>query len=52
MLPSVVRYSVVHAACLVLAVPPSRLLSDLTSAHRRLDRWLRFDARRLTEDAP
>ncbi|MFD3993348.1 universal stress protein [Streptomyces sp. NPDC058583] len=50
--PSVVRHCVAHAACPVLAVPPSPLVSDLASAHRRLNRWLRFDARRLTEGTP
>ncbi|MFG2331734.1 universal stress protein [Streptomyces sp. NPDC048604] len=49
--PSVVRHCVAHAACPVLAVPPSPLLGELDSAHR-LGRWLRFDARRLTEGAP
>ncbi|MFD3943895.1 universal stress protein [Streptomyces sp. NPDC058579] len=52
MFPSVVRYCVAHAACPVLAVPPSPLLSELDSAHRRLGRWSRFDARQLTEGAP
>ncbi|MFB7591389.1 hypothetical protein [Streptomyces sp. NPDC056169] len=52
MFPSVVRYCVAHAACPVLAVPPSPLLGDLVSAHRRLSRWLRFDARQLAEGTP
>ncbi|MGW2305461.1 universal stress protein [Streptomyces sp. NPDC001809] len=47
--PSVVRHCVAHAACPVLAVPPSPLLSDLVSARRRLSRWLPFDVRQLTE---
>ncbi|ALO06451.1 Universal stress protein UspA-related nucleotide-binding protein [Streptomyces venezuelae] len=50
--PSVVRYCVAHADCPVLAVPPSPLLNELTSVHRRLGRWLPFDARRLTEGTP
>ncbi|MFD9480493.1 universal stress protein [Streptomyces nojiriensis] len=33
--PSVARYCVAHAACPVLAVPPSPLQAELESVHRR-----------------
>ncbi|MFD9903048.1 universal stress protein [Streptomyces sp. NPDC059063] len=46
--PSVVRYCVAHAACPVLAVPPSPLEQELASVHRRA-RWLPLDTRGLTD---
>ncbi|WP_327371252.1 universal stress protein [Streptomyces sp. NBC_01217] len=50
--PSVARYCVAHAACPVLAVPPSPLQNELTSVHRRV-RWrLPLDTRELTDGRP
>ncbi|MFF3054925.1 universal stress protein [Streptomyces sp. NPDC057909] len=50
--PSVARYCVAHAACPVLAVPPSPLQSELTSVHRRISWRLPFDTRELTDGQP
>ncbi|MFD3563026.1 universal stress protein [Streptomyces sp. NPDC058686] len=47
--PSVARYCVAHAACPVLAVPPSPLESELASVHRRVSLRLPLDARELTD---
>lgn len=33
--PSVARYCLAHAACPVMAVPPSPLQAELDTAHRR-----------------
>ncbi|MFE2139893.1 hypothetical protein ACFW9X_43125, partial [Streptomyces sp. NPDC059466] len=48
---SVSRYCLAHAVCPVLAVPPSPLEAELTSAHRRNLWHLRLDTRRLAEQA-
>nr|WP_168531480.1 universal stress protein [Streptomyces sp. RPA4-2]QIY65834.1 universal stress protein [Streptomyces sp. RPA4-2] len=48
---SVSRYCLAHAVCPVLAVPPSPLEAELTSAHRRNLWRLRLDTRRLAETA-
>ncbi|MFE0173681.1 universal stress protein [Streptomyces sp. NPDC059002] len=47
--PSVARYCCAHAACAVLAVPPSPLQSELTSVHRRISLRLPFDTRELAD---
>ncbi|MFJ3673223.1 universal stress protein [Streptomyces sp. NPDC090106] len=44
---SVTRYCLSHAACPVLAVPPSPLEQHLTTAHRRNTWHLRLDTREL-----
>ncbi|MFJ7071110.1 universal stress protein [Streptomyces sp. NPDC098781] len=46
---SVTRYCLAHAACPVLAVPPSPLESELAAVRRR-NAWRRLDARDLTEE--
>lgn len=48
---SVSRYCLAHAVCPVLAVPPSPLEAELTTAHRRNLWRLRLDTRRLAEAA-
>lgn len=48
---SVSRYCLAHAGCPVLAVPPSPLEAELTSAHRRNTWRLRLDARHLTDES-
>ncbi len=45
------RYCLAHAVCPVLAVPPSPLEAELTSAHRRNLWRLRLDTRRLAAPA-
>ncbi|WP_316780750.1 universal stress protein [Streptomyces sasae] len=45
--PSVGRYCLAHAACSVLAVPPSPLEAALAAAHRRNTWRLRLDTRDL-----
>ncbi|GAA5705289.1 hypothetical protein AQJ43_29285 [Streptomyces avermitilis] len=50
--PSVARYCVAHAACPVLAVPPSPLQGELASVHRRISLRLPLDARELTDGRP
>lgn len=47
--PSVARYCLAHAACPVLAVPPSPLEGDLATLHRRVSLRLPLDARELTD---
>ncbi|MGW1259028.1 universal stress protein [Streptomyces sp. NPDC002513] len=49
--PSVSRYCLAHAACPVLAVPPSPLEAALASAHRRNTWRLRLDTGRLTRES-
>ncbi|MFD6181899.1 universal stress protein [Streptomyces goshikiensis] len=46
--PSVARYCLAHAACPVLAVPPSPLQAELESVHRRNVWGMRLDPRELT----
>ncbi|MET3987989.1 nucleotide-binding universal stress UspA family protein [Streptomyces sp. PvR034] len=46
--PSVSRYCLAHAACAVLAVPPSPLQAELESVHRRNLWRLPLDPRELT----
>jgi len=48
--PSVSRYCVAHAACPVLAVPPSPLEADWKAAHRRNALRLPLDTRHLTDE--
>ncbi|MER5907836.1 universal stress protein [Streptomyces mirabilis] len=50
--PSVARYCLAHAACPVLAVPPSPLENDLASVHRRISLRMPLDARELTDGRP
>ncbi|MFG2630451.1 universal stress protein [Streptomyces sp. NPDC048473] len=47
--PSAARYCVAHAACPVLAVPPSPLQSEITSVRRRISWRLPLDIRELTD---
>ncbi|GGN85486.1 universal stress protein [Streptomyces albiflavescens] len=47
--PSVGRYCVAHAACPVLAVPPSPLEGELATMHRRIGLRLPLDARELMD---
>ncbi|GGX56256.1 universal stress protein [Streptomyces fructofermentans] len=47
--PSVARYCLAHAACPVLAVPPSPLRGELAEVRRRIRLGLPLDARELTE---
>ncbi|NEB81294.1 universal stress protein [Streptomyces sp. SID14478] len=47
--PSVSRYCLAHAACPVLAVPPSPLQHALDSAHRRVPWRTPVDIRELTD---
>ncbi|MFD3376741.1 MULTISPECIES: universal stress protein [unclassified Streptomyces] len=47
--PSVARYCLAHAACPVLAVPPSPLAGDLATLHRRVSLRLPVDARELSD---
>ncbi|MEU9106348.1 universal stress protein [Streptomyces xanthophaeus] len=46
--PSVARYCMSHAACPVLAVPPSPLQAQLESVHRRNVWRIPLDPRELT----
>ncbi|MFE2164028.1 universal stress protein [Streptomyces sp. NPDC059447] len=46
--PSVARYCLAHAACPVLAVPPSPLQAELESVHRRNIWRVPLDLRELT----
>lgn len=46
--PSVARYCMLHAACPVLAVPPSPLQAQLESVHRRNVWRIPLDPRELT----
>ncbi|MCX5126965.1 universal stress protein [Streptomyces sp. NBC_00347] len=46
--PSVARYCLAHAACLVLVVPSSPLHADLDAVHRRNLWHLPLDTRELT----
>ncbi|MCD7438935.1 universal stress protein [Streptomyces lincolnensis] len=48
--PSVSRYCLAHAACPVLAVPPSPLQAALEAAHRRNMLRLRLDTGRLQRE--
>ncbi|MEV7590036.1 universal stress protein [Streptomyces sp. NPDC089922] len=48
--PSVARYCLAHAACPVLAVPPSPLQSDLEAVHRRNTWRIPLDLRELTPE--
>jgi nucleotide-binding universal stress UspA family protein len=48
--PSVSRYCIAHAACPVLAVPPSPLAADWKAAHRRNALRLPLDTRHLTDE--
>ncbi|ADI03411.1 hypothetical protein SBI_00290 [Streptomyces bingchenggensis BCW-1] len=48
---SVSRYCLAHAACPVLAVPPSPLEAELTAVHRRNAWRLRLDTRDLGDAA-
>ncbi|MCC9156355.1 universal stress protein [Streptomyces parvulus] len=48
--PSVGRYCLAHAACPVLAVPPSPLQAALADAHRRNVWRLRLDTGRMARD--
>ncbi|MGW0885096.1 universal stress protein [Streptomyces sp. NPDC002671] len=48
--PSVSRYCLAHAACPVLAVPPSPLEAELRAVHRRNVLGLRLDTRRIREE--
>ncbi|KUN82222.1 hypothetical protein AQJ66_22385 [Streptomyces bungoensis] len=48
--PSVSRYCLAHAACPVLAVPPSPLQAALASVHRRNAWRLRLDTRDLQKE--
>ncbi|WP_172383261.1 universal stress protein [Streptomyces sp. MNP-20] len=48
--PSVSRYCLAHATCLVLAVPPSPLEAELAAVHRRNLWRLRLDARHFSRE--
>lgn len=47
--PSVARYCLAHAACPVLAVPPSPLQRELDAVQRRISWRLPLDVRELAE---
>ncbi|MFC8261450.1 universal stress protein [Streptomyces sp. NPDC057291] len=47
--PSVARYCLAHAACPVLAVPPSPLQDDIAAVHRRISWHMPLNTRELAD---